>query len=111
MYRYILDEHREPKLEEDFMEWSKWFTENDPRVVQDLDEGLTGPEDSHRVLVSTIFLGIDYSFGLGSKPLLWETMVLGGLLGGEQRRYTSEEDAYIGHQEMCQRVNETIQRR
>jgi len=47
--------------------------------------------------VSTVFLGLDHSFG-GPPPVLWETMVF-GIPGGRdvQVRYTSAADARDGH--------------
>jgi len=53
--------------------------------------------------VSTVFLGLDHSFG-GPVPILFETMVFGGALDGEQVRYTNWDDAERGHAEMCDRV-------
>ncbi len=48
--------------------------------------------------VSTVFLGIDHGFGMWDYPILWETMIF-GLPDNEdyQERYTSAEDAIIGH--------------
>jgi hypothetical protein len=53
--------------------------------------------------VSTVFLSLDHSWH-GPPPVLWETMVFGGLLDGEQERYTSYRDAVRGHRRMCWRV-------
>lgn len=55
--------------------------------------------------VSTVFLGIDHQYGSG-KPILFETMVFGGLLDGEQVRYCTWEEAEAGHEEMVKRVKE-----
>ena len=58
-------------------------------------------------VVSTVFLGLDYSFGdnLGI-PILYETMVFGGALADEMQRYSTKEQALEGHREMCNRVRE-----
>lgn len=48
------------------------------------------------VRVSTVFLVIDHSFGEGP-PVLWETMVFGGLWDEYQWRYTSRQAAEEGH--------------
>jgi hypothetical protein len=53
--------------------------------------------------ISTVFLGLKYGRG-GGPPLLWETMVFGGPLNGEQQRYSSREDAERGHRELEARV-------
>ena len=54
-------------------------------------------------MVSTIFLCIDHSFGLGGPPILYETMVFGGPGDGEQDRYTTREAALIGHDAMVEK--------
>jgi hypothetical protein len=48
------------------------------------------------VLVSTIFLGLDHSGGDG-RPLLWQTLILGGLHDGFCRLYATRADAHAGH--------------
>lgn len=55
------------------------------------------------VRVSTIFLGLDHSWG-NSQPLLFETMVFGGPLDQEQDRYSTWEEAESGHKTMVERV-------
>lgn len=49
------------------------------------------------VRVSTVFIGIDHSFGEPGAPVLWETMVFGGTHDDFQRRYRSAQDAREGH--------------
>jgi hypothetical protein len=107
---YILDEHDNPQRCDDLYEWGRFMENMDRRrVAQDLDEGNEAKET--RVRVSTVFLGLDHRhFGKGP-PILWETMVFGGVLDHEMQRYTSKEDALRGHQEMCRRVSETIHRK
>lgn len=56
--------------------------------------------------VSTVFLGLDHQFGEGP-PLLFETMVFGGPLDEEQRRYTTWAEAEAGHAEMVAHVEQT----
>jgi hypothetical protein len=50
--------------------------------------------DAH---VSTVFMPLDHSMGYGP-PLIYETMVFGGDLDGDQWRYATEDDALLGHQ-------------
>jgi len=104
---YILDANGDPQLCEDFLAWAEWFEgtvgTRERVLAHDRDEGANGLE----ILVSTVFLGLDHSFG-GGPPVLWETMVLGGLLDGLQMRYTSREEAFRGHQEICRRVSESV---
>lgn len=101
---YTLDEHGNAVQATDLHEWAAWFEAADRRVCRDLDEG----DGDKRILVSTVFLGIDHRFFGEGPPILWETMVFGGLLDGEQNRYSSQEEAILGHQEMCMRVSETL---
>jgi hypothetical protein len=94
----------EPEPVADPSEFWRWYhgtIETGERVIaQDADE-LTGWE------VSTIFLGLDHQHGIGP-PVLWETLIFGGPLDGEGRRYTSREAARAGHVETCARVAEVI---
>lgn len=78
------------------MEWAKWF-EGSGKQRQVADDTIG---DSR---VSTVFLGIDHSFG-GTTPILFETMVFGGHLDQDQARYTYWEDAEKGHKAMVERV-------
>lgn len=51
------------------------------------------------ITVSTVYLVLDHSFGDGP-PVLWESMVFGGPIDEDQRRYTSRADAVTGHAEL-----------
>lgn len=53
---------------------------------------------SDGVEVSTVWLGLDYSFGLGGPPLIWETMVFGGPHDEEQWRYPTRQTALDAHE-------------
>jgi hypothetical protein len=50
----------------------------------------------HDVSISTIFLGLDHSYGEGP-PIVFETMIFGGKFDQEQWRYSSFDDAVEGH--------------
>jgi hypothetical protein len=84
---YVLDAdnrvHRAPLLE-----WAEWFETATNRVIGQTHVG--------RVYVSTVFLGIDHSFGVG-RPVLFETMVFGGPMDGEQWRWETYTQAQMGH--------------
>ncbi len=82
---------------EDLMEWAKWFENADRHVARD---------ESHNVKVSTVFLGLDHSFGSGP-PLLFETMVFGGKLDEEVDRYSTWQEAEVGHEAMKRRVEQS----
>jgi hypothetical protein len=47
-------------------------------------------------MVSTVYLGLDHSYGEGP-PLIFETMVFGGVLDQQQWRYSTEAQAIEGH--------------
>lgn len=56
--------------------------------------------------VSTVLLYLDHAYGdvdVGP-PTVYETMVFGGPLDGEQDRYTSRKDAQAGHARMVAKV-------
>ena len=87
---YILNGHI-PEPIEDVIEWGRWF-ENANRHV-----ALTQVD---RLQVSTVFLGLDHSFG-GEIPILFETMIFGGE-EEYQKRYATWEQAEAGHKKAVQ---------
>ena len=56
------------------------------------------------VHVSTVFLGLDHSFSNEGPPLLFETMVFGGVCDENMRRYATWDEAVAGHEEMIDDV-------
>jgi hypothetical protein len=78
-----------PVLEPDLLTWASWFEDRDKRRI-----ALTEIGDAK---VSTVFLGIDHSFG-GGAPVLFETMIFGGEHDEYQERYHTLEEAMIGHE-------------
>ena len=75
----------------ELMEWARWFETADRTVARTERDGVT---------VSTVFLSIDHNFSPKGPSILWETMVFGGPLDGEEQRYTSAEAAKHGHEQM-----------
>ena len=66
-------------------------------LKNDFDENRQVAKDEiGDVMVSTVFLVFDH--GIGPVPILFETMVFGGDLDGQQWRYATEEEALGGHQ-------------
>jgi hypothetical protein len=66
-----------------------------------------------RILVSTVWLGIDHAWWPDSLPLIFETMVFYGVdpyrRGGECERYHTEAEALAGHARMVAAVTAEIE--
>lgn len=92
--QYIL-RGKEPVPAHDTLEWGHWFENTENRRV-----AFDKVEDEAEV--STVFLGLDHGFG--GTPLLFETMVFGGKLDGEQERYSTWDEAEASHKAMVERV-------
>lgn len=59
--------------------------------------------------VSTLWLGLDHSFGDNDPPLIFETMVFNrGDEGGDVlcERWATEAEAFAGHQDVVNRIRE-----
>ena len=97
--KYILDGHK--AIPADLMTWAKWFQTAERHVADEMVGS---------VRISTIFLGLDHSFG-GSRPLLFETMIFGGSLDQEMRRYSTWKEAEAGHKKMVEQVKATSLRK
>ncbi len=86
--KYILD-GRNPIPCADFMTRARWFETSDRHVAK---------SDFGDVRVSTVFVGLDRSFGDGP-PLLFETMIFGGPFDQDkyQERCSTWEEAEAQH--------------
>lgn len=88
---YKLDGHKTVAVS-DLLTWGQLFGTVDRRVLQTFVGGAK---------VSTIFLGIDHNLvrfvGGSAAPVLFETMVFGGPLDGDQWRYETWDQAVEGH--------------
>jgi hypothetical protein len=93
---YILDENGKPRPA-DLMTWARWFETADRKVWR------TALAQPAGVEVSTVFLGLDHSYGEGP-PVLWETMVFGGVYDTKQWRYCTKQEALDGHRRAVQIV-------
>ena len=91
--QFILDGH-EPVPCDDLFEWGRWLQTAERKGASDT----VGD-----VRVSTVFLGLEHSFGEGP-PVLFETMVFGGTLSDEMDRYCTWDEAEAGHAAMVRRV-------
>ena len=91
----------EPVEAIDVLTWGRWMSdEENVRVALFISE---------RVMVSTVFLGLDTSLSFllpNTLPVLFETMVFceGEEYDRYQRRYQTLEEAMIGHEQVCAMV-------
>lgn len=76
-------------------EWAKFFDNAENRRVAETYVG--------KSYVSTVFLGMDHSFGHGP-PLWFETMVFGGKNDEYQVRYSTWDQAVKGHNTIVKAV-------
>lgn len=81
---------------ESLEEWGNLMEDSNYKIVKQTTIG--------KVLISTVWLGLDHNFLLKGPPMIFETMVFKGSLDGEQERYETEEQAKTGHEEMIKRV-------
>ncbi|MFM4814743.1 hypothetical protein [Aeromonas dhakensis] len=58
---------------------------------------------ARRMLVSTVFLGVDHA--LDGEPVLFETMILGGALNGTTWRYSTHQQAELGHEKVVNLIS------
>jgi len=91
--KYILDGKKVVKCD-DLNTWAQWFEKADRKVAFD---------DKNGISVSTVFLGLNHNWGEG-EPLIFETMIFGGPHNEDQQRYSTWEEAEIGHKKMCRRA-------
>ena len=91
--KYILKGHEAVPVT-DLLEWAKWLDTANRRVER---------TRIGEIEVSTVFLGLDHSFG-GGPPLLFETMVFGGPLDHYQWRCSTWDEAVAQHAEAVRQV-------
>jgi hypothetical protein len=89
----------------ELMEWARMFEdggEDYRRVAYDLIVYGEGHAE-----ISTVWLGLDHNFSMYGPPLIFETMVFGGPDEDEmeQHRYSTEEEARIGHAGVVEMVS------
>lgn len=94
MDRYILI-GKIPSKEPDILKWGEWMERSDRHIGNDMIRD--------NIQISTVFLGLDHNWS-GGNPILFETMIFGGLHDGYQERYYSWEEAEIGHKEALKLV-------
>jgi hypothetical protein len=98
--KYILVDKKPVKV--NLLQWAEWFEDlNNRGLFHDICE-----KDGVEVRVSTLFMGLD--LGDISKreehPLLFETMVFGGIDNYYMKRYRFYDDALAGHNEILNNI-------
>ncbi len=95
-----------PVVEPDKNKWAEWYERTNILVARDVLNELD---------VRTWFLGLNYS--REGTPLLYETMVFGDLSatdvwegweGWGEKRYSTREQAFAGHQYVVARIKEGL---
>lgn len=87
--KFVLNDAGDPVPCEELHEWAAWLTAN-PGTSRRLAFDVAG-----HVSVSTIFRGFDH---VVVRPMLWETIILGGPAHGETTRYATRDEALRGHE-------------
>ena len=95
---YILRGHEVIQVET-LEEWGLFMEERGSRTV-------ARTELENNVLVSTVFLGIDHGWGDGI-PVLFETMIFGGVHDQDMWRYCTWDEAVAGHASTVEMVKLT----
>jgi hypothetical protein len=99
--RYVLD-GLAPVLCDDLDLWKIWMETperwvEDTRIVDSIGDS---------VHICTVFLGLDVGFGMG-EPILFETMVFGGMCDRALYRYHTWGQAKTGHAEIVAHLKES----
>jgi hypothetical protein len=96
---YILDSDGEPKKVHNILEWTEWSRNPDNKRVAETFVG--------EARISTVFLAMDwnvgdynYQLGKPATPILYETMIFGGVRDSDVYRWKTKQEALTGHQQI-----------
>lgn len=106
--RFMLDENNNVVGTADIDKWSNWMSAARRIVKQTLygsvvDQIAATFTGDRQQMVSTVFVGLSYT--AEETPRLFETLVFGGELEGEQTMASTWEEAIRQHDAMVARVN------
>jgi hypothetical protein len=90
---YVLDADNAVVPARDLLQWVTFFEDFQRRRVAETVRD--------KVRVSTVFLGLDHRWMGDGPPLTFETMIFGGRHNHYQDRYSSWDDALLGHRRAC----------
>ena len=94
---YVLDHNLEIQ-KADLLTWSKFF-ESDTRLI--------AKDQIGNARISTVFLGIDHSWGDKGPPVLFETMIFEGVHDQYQTRCCTYQEALEMHKIAVELVKST----
>ena len=94
---YVLHDDRVAE-EPDYAKWLAWHDESYEEVRRVAETTVKYG------IVSTVFLAMNATASQGEPPLLFETTVKGGWLGGQRQRYSSLAEARAGHKDWVARI-------
>lgn len=98
--QYILVNGR-PVIEPNIEKWAIW--------METADRGVALTSVGSDCSVSTVFLSLDHQVSWNGPPLLYETIIFGGLLDGQMLRYSTLDEAQQGHAAMVKRAQQVEQ--
>ena len=97
----ILDANNNVVHEPDVLKWAKWHEEY-RNTRRRIGRDSVGESD-----VSTVFLGLDHSFG--GEPQIWfETLIFGGPHADWMERYATYDEAKRGHERVVARLRDGL---
>lgn len=100
---YVLDKKGIPVIEKNLRKWTEWFEgSSQKRHIMKTEFKEEG------IIISTIFLAIDCSFGQ-RKPMLYETAVFPTTIG-VIKRYHTKKEAIKGHKDIVKDLKDKFKR-
>ncbi len=116
-HQYILIGKMPVAISDEFIcQWALWFGHNHnsirrdtikPRKPFNKGNGKMLRKINHyrqqEITISTIFLGLDHAWGNAPFPILFETMVFGGLQDNLQVRYSTIDEAVNNHDDIVKK--------
>jgi hypothetical protein len=97
---YILDDNHRVVKTDDLLVWGRFMSNRKRRV----DLTCVGNAE-----ISTVFLGLNHRYSDKGPPLLFETMIFGGKHDEYCKRYSSWDDAMIGHDMAVKMVKASVE--
>lgn len=81
----------------DYAQWADWIRSDEDFANRTLKKTMI-----EGIRVSTMFIGVSFDHFKRVPDRLWfETMIVGGSDEGYQKRYSTKEEALIGHEKIC----------